>query len=125
MNVKLIRDVETNSQMLDRIAARFWTGGRLWCFLVRRSWLYAEGGRYELDTCHWRWNPILIFLLIRSLKWGPIITGDGHKRWDMIHANHIDMVKLSEATHRQRPAEGSAFGNTTETKQNDMYFKLY
>ena len=98
VNVELIRDVEMNSQVLDRIADAFSQilDRRTFMVFSFEEELAMRGGRKVCIA-----NMAMIqpeFDNYQVAEWGSIIIGDAHERRDTIHANHIDMVKFSDTT---------------------------
>ena len=98
VNLELIRDVETNSQTLDRIADIF---GEILHRQTFKVFSFEEelaiGGGRKVCVVSMAIAQLIVFLLsIRSLNGGSILIGDACERRDTIHANHIDMVKFSD-----------------------------
>ena len=95
VNVELIRDVETNFQMLDRIADGFSQ------ILDRRTFTvfsFEEKLEKGMNWIHVYGKPGLIFCHRSVAELGSILIGDAHERRDMILANNVEMVKFSNTT---------------------------
>ena len=99
VNVEVIRDIETNSQTLDRIADSFsqiLDRRTFTVFSFEKNWQCGEGRRcvgYMTTT-----TRVLYFVADQVAELASILIGDAHERRDTIHANHVDMAKFSDAT---------------------------